>query len=118
MVWSLILLPLGMAALVFAVPSNRWRPWLVPLVCLGHLAVVVVALQESPPLYLPPTLGGDTEGGGHWLVLDPLAKIFLALTSVLFLSCTFYTAGYLTSPPTPPRSGEGSQSTPFPLREG
>jgi hydrogenase-4 component F len=99
MVWSLILLPLGMAALVFAVPSNRWRPWLVPLVCLGHLALVVVALQESPPLYLHPTLGGDTEGGGHWLVLDPLAKIFLALTSVLFLSCTFYTAGYLTKEP-------------------
>jgi hydrogenase-4 component F len=32
-------------------------------------------------------------------VLDPLAKIFLALTSVLFLSCTFYTAGYLTKEP-------------------
>jgi hydrogenase-4 component F len=85
MVWSLILFPLGMAALVFAVPSNRWRPWLVPLACLGHLSLVVLALQE--PFQI---------SQGHWLVLDPLARVFLALISLLFLLCTFYTAGYLT----------------------
>src|SRR6516225_11643057 len=85
MVWSLILFPLGMAAVVFAVPSNRWRPWLVPLACLGHLALVVVALQQ-------PSLTSR----GHWLVLDPLGKVFLGLISLLFLLCTFYTAGYLS----------------------
>jgi len=85
MIWSLILVPLGMAAVVFAVPSNRWRPWLLPLACLGHLALVLVAFQQ--PSLTP---------RGHWLVLDPLGKIFLGLISLLFFLCTFYTAGYLT----------------------
>ncbi len=85
MVWNLILFPLGMAAVVFAVPSNRWRPWLLPLASLGQLALVVLALQV--PFVAP---------RGHWLVLDPLGKILLALITLLFLLCTFYTAGYLT----------------------
>jgi hydrogenase-4 component F len=85
MIWSLILIPLGMAAAVFASPSNRWRPWLLPLACLFHLALVVVACQQ-------PSLTSR----GHWLVLDPLAKVFLGLISLLFLLCTSYTAGYLT----------------------
>jgi hydrogenase-4 component F len=77
-----------MAAVVFAVPSNRWRPWLLPLACLGHLALVVVAFQQ-PPL----------TSREHWLVLDPLAKVFLGLVSSLFLLCTVYTAGYLSKGP-------------------
>jgi hydrogenase-4 component F len=91
MVWNLIIFPLGMAAVVFAVPSNRWRPWLLPLASLGQLALVVVALQlggTGVTPVIPPR--------GHWLVLDPLGKILLALITLLFLMCTFYTAGYLT----------------------
>ena len=30
MIYSLILFPLAMAAAAFALPSNRWRPWLLP----------------------------------------------------------------------------------------
>ena len=41
MIYLLILFPLVMAAVTFAVPSNRWRPWLLPLGALGHLALVV-----------------------------------------------------------------------------
>jgi hydrogenase-4 component F len=84
MIWSLILVPFGMAAVVFVMPSNRWRPWLIPLTCLGHLALVLVAFEQ--PSFTP---------RGHWLVLDPLGKIFLGLINVLFLLCTLYTAGYL-----------------------
>ena len=88
MIWSLIVIPLGMAAAIFAVPSNRYRPWLLPLACLAHLALVIIAFQQPS---LP--------AGEHWLVLDPLGKVFLGLISLLFLLCTFYTAGYLSKEP-------------------
>ena len=39
MVYWLILFPLAMAAATYALPSNRWRPWLLPLGGLGHLGV-------------------------------------------------------------------------------
>ena len=35
---------LAMAAATFAAPSNRWRPWLLPLGGLVHLGLVVAAL--------------------------------------------------------------------------
>src|SRR5438132_3224810 len=80
----LILFPLIMAGVVFALPSNRVRPWLVPLVSLGHLALVIVALGR-------PTLSSR----GEWLVLDPLGKVLLGFTSFLFLICTSYAAAYV-----------------------
>ena len=46
MVYLLILFPLVMAAVTFAVPSNRWRPWLLPVGALGHLGLVVAAIFQ------------------------------------------------------------------------
>jgi hypothetical protein len=40
MEYLLILLPLGMAGVAFAIPSNRVRPWSLPLGGLAHLALV------------------------------------------------------------------------------
>lgn len=85
MIVLLILFPLLMAATAFAVPSDRWRPWLLPPASLGHFVLVLVALADPPA----PALGG-------WLVLDPLGKVFLVFVSALFLLCNSYTAGYLT----------------------
>ena len=84
MTLALILVPLVAAALVFAVPANRWRPWLMPVASLGHSILVVFALQGPPVRAL-----------GGWLVLDPLGKIFLGFVSVLFFICSIYTARYL-----------------------
>ena len=42
MIYLLILFPLVMAAATFALPSDRWRPWLLPVGALGHLALVVL----------------------------------------------------------------------------
>src|SRR5947209_3656692 len=80
----LILFPLVMAGLVFALPSNRVRPWLVPLASLAHLVLVVVALGR-------PAISSR----GEWLVLDPLGKVLLCFTSFLFLICTVYGAAYV-----------------------
>ena len=85
MVLLVIALPLVAAAVAVLVPSDRWRPWLMPVVCLGHWVLVVVALQGPPATAL-----------GNWLVLDPLGKVFLASVSTLFFLCSIYTARYLT----------------------
>ena len=91
MALALILLPLAAAGVVAAVPSNRWRPWLMPAASLGHSALVAFALVGGEPV--------QSEEG--WLVLDPLGKVFLALVSVLFLVCSVYTAQPSTKTPDP-----------------
>jgi hydrogenase-4 component F len=88
MVYLLILFPLIMAAATFALPSNRWRPWLLPLGALGHLALVGVAISQSSD-------GAVVGGLGDWLLLDALGKVILGFVSVLFLLCSFYAPGYL-----------------------
>jgi len=81
---ALILWPCLAAAVVYAIPSNRWRPALLPLASLGHLALTWRALGEPRVAAL-----------GDWLLLDPLGKVVLAFISVLFLLCSLYAPGYL-----------------------
>lgn len=85
---SLVILPLVWAAIAFAVPSNRWRPWVLPAGALLHLVLTFQALQE-------PSL----RGFDGWLNLDPLGKIFLGLVSVLFFLCACYAPAYLALRP-------------------
>lgn len=80
----LILLPVLMAALAAAVPSNRWRPWLLPITALVHLAATVDVL-------LWPQHGA----GIAYLVLDPPGRVVLLQISVLFTLCSVYAVGYL-----------------------
>jgi hydrogenase-4 component F len=88
MIYLPILFPLLMAALTFAVPWNRWRPWLLPLGGLGHLGLVAAALFASGD-------GATLSGLGGWLLLDPLGKVILVFLSVLFFLCSLYAPGYL-----------------------
>lgn len=84
MAFAMILFPLAMAAMAAAVPSNRLRPWLLPLTAVVFSAAAVLVL-------MCPALARTTE----WLVLDPPGRIVLLVVSVLFLFCSFYTVGYL-----------------------
>jgi hydrogenase-4 component F len=88
---ALILVPLVLAAAALAVPSNRGRPWLLPLATLQHLLLTASALW-GPPVAVP----------GRWLVLDPLGKVVLGLVSVLFFLCACYAPGYLALRPDKP----------------
>src|SRR5262249_5131782 len=88
MVYWLILFPLAMAAATYALPSNRWRPWLLPLGGLGHLGLVVAAVRKSE-------VGTSVTGLGGWLLLDSLGEIVLGLLAVLFFLCSLYVPGYL-----------------------
>src|SRR5208283_1806204 len=84
MAWLLILVPLLFSAAAAAAPSNRWRPWLVPLGGLAHLVLVMLALSVDP-----------VTAFRGWLVLDALGKLVLGFVSVLFFLCSLYAPGYL-----------------------
>src|SRR5437762_4027839 len=78
-----------MAAGTFAMPSSRWRPWLLPLGAAGHLGLVLTAICQ-------PEDGAAVSGLGGWLLLDALGKVVLGFLSVLFFLCALYLPGYLS----------------------
>ena len=88
MIYWLILIPLIMSAVAFIMPSNRWRPWLLPLGAFAHFGLVVMMIFLS---------GDESELSGWegWLRLDALAKVVLGFLSILFLLCSLYAPGYL-----------------------
>jgi hydrogenase-4 component F len=84
MAFAFIFFPILMAGLALALPSNRFRPWLLPLAASIHSAMTVLALATPEWQYT-----------SAWLVLDPLGKIILLVVSGLFLFCSIYAVGYL-----------------------
>ena len=89
MAYLLITFPLVMSAVMFAVPSNRWRPWLLPVGALGHLSLVMRAI-------FPPDGALPVSGWEGWLLLDPLGKVVLGFISVLFFLVSLYAPTYLS----------------------
>ena len=84
MVELLVCFPIAWGFVAFVVPSNKWRPMMLPLGGSVHLVMTAIALQ-----------GPEQRGLYGWLNLDPLGKIFLGLVSVLFFLCACYAPGYL-----------------------
>ncbi len=93
MAFVLLLFPLVMAAVVFAIPSGRWRPRVLLLAGLVHLALVVDAV------FLAAEPVKELEG---FLYLDELGKVVLCFQSVLFFICAWYTPAYLDLRPDRP----------------
>ncbi|RNC72621.1 MAG: hydrogenase [Desulfuromonadales bacterium] len=84
MLSGLILIPLLGALAAWFIPSERGRPWVLPVVGIVHLAMTVEVLLV-PPAPSP----------GRWLQLDPLGTLVLLSVSLLFLACAVYAVGYL-----------------------
>ncbi len=80
----LILFPLAMAGLALSIPSNRWRPLVLPATALVHSICTVLSL-------IHPEWGSPSP----WLVLDPVGALILVSVSTLFLFSSFYAVGYL-----------------------
>jgi hydrogenase-4 component F len=91
MLYSLVLFPLVMAALAYAVPSRRWRPWLLPLGALVHLALTTLFVF---PAIIPEFAFSTSELDG-WLQLDAPAKVVLGFLSLFFFLCMLYAPSYL-----------------------
>ena len=88
MLFALVLIPLAFAGVAFAVPSQRWRPWLLPLGGGAHLGLYLAALRQS-----------NLSALDGWLVLDPLGRLVLGLISVLFLLSSLYAPAWLALRP-------------------
>lgn len=78
MIAALLLFPLALAALSLPIRSHGVRSWLLPLGGGVHLALT---------LLIP-------SGGGAWLAVDPLGRLVLTVTSLLFFCCSLYAVGY------------------------
>jgi len=89
---ALILLPLLLAVAAFITPSERTRPWMVPVGAVVELALVVLLLRQP----------GDPAAFGGWVVLDKLGRIMLPLVCILFTACAFYVPAYLRLRPERP----------------
>src|SRR5216683_1487332 len=88
MLFALVLVPLVFAGVAFAVPSQRWRPWILPLGGSAHFVLYLAALRES-----------NLSALDGWLVLDPLGRLVLGLISVLFLLSSLYAPAWLALRP-------------------
>ena len=84
MVYVQVAFPLFLAIVAMLVPSNRYRPWLLPTAGVVHAVTTLLVL-------IWPGWCNQNE----WLVLDPIGKIVLINVSVLYLLCSFYAIGYL-----------------------
>jgi hydrogenase-4 component F len=80
----LVLLPILGAATALAIPSNRYRPWILPLTGFTHLLAVIYTMG------LP-----EVEMFSQTLKLDPVGRVFLPYISVLFFISSCYAPTYL-----------------------
>jgi hydrogenase-4 component F len=80
----IILVPIAAAGIAYAVPSDRFRPWVLPAAAAAQLVLAARAIGLTPI--------SAAEG---WLVLDPLGAPILLCVSVLFLCVALYAPGYL-----------------------
>jgi hydrogenase-4 component F len=79
-----IFIPLLLAVLAAGIPSNRLRPWLLPVAGAAHFALTLFTLARP-----------GLKATAAWLVLDPPGALVLLVVSTLFLFCSVYAVGYL-----------------------
>jgi hydrogenase-4 component F len=81
--YAIFFIPFAAAVAAYVLPSDRFRPWILPVVGWGHLSCVLIALNVPP----------ETVHG--WFFLDPIGKLVLLVVGVLFFVCFLYAPAYL-----------------------
>ncbi|BDG02570.1 complex I subunit 5 family protein [Anaeromyxobacter oryzae] len=84
----LVLVPLALAAVAFALPAGRRRPRVLLAGAIVHAAGVAALWVLRPA----PALGG-------WLAVDAAGLLALTTASAVFLVCAVYVQGYLAAHP-------------------
>ncbi|MBU0484476.1 MAG: hydrogenase [Proteobacteria bacterium] len=86
----IIILPLLAAAIAALLPSERWRPWLLPAAAIPHLFLVWrIITQPAAPT-----------DAAAMLALDALGSLILLVVSLLFTISSIYALGYFKTHPT------------------
>ncbi len=80
----LLVIPFGGVLLALSLPSNRFRPWLLPICGTLHLVLTFLIIQAGP-----------LSAANGWLGVDALSRLILLIISLLFCGCSFYALGYL-----------------------
>lgn len=95
MYFLLILWPLAIAGAALAWPTDRGRPWLLPVGGVVELALSwwAAARVASGPV---------AAAAGGWLQLDAPGAVVLGLLGVLFCVCSLYAPAYLAMRPDRP----------------
>jgi hydrogenase-4 component F len=83
--YAIILLPVFGALVAALLPTDRFRPWLVPATATPHLGLVIYALGHRPPLITNGMLG-----------LDALGALILLVVSLVFVANSIYALGYFS----------------------
>jgi hydrogenase-4 component F len=81
---ALIAVPFLVAVAAFLWPSERTRPWLLPVAGVIH-AALSLWLLIAPPALVP----------GAWFGFDAVTRAVLPMVSLLFLVCSIYGVAYL-----------------------
>ncbi|MFA6900887.1 MAG: proton-conducting transporter membrane subunit [Desulfurivibrionaceae bacterium] len=87
MIVALLLLPLCCGLAAFCLPSDRFRPLLLPVCGLAHLVLTFFVIQGGQGASLPMA--------GNWIAVDPFSRLILLIVSLLFCGCSIYALGYL-----------------------
>ncbi len=84
MLWGLFLIPFVSAILALIIRNDKLRHLILAFAAVAHFILTTSAWFISPkPLF------------SGWLELDSTGRLFLSVTSVLFLAAAFYAIGYL-----------------------
>ncbi|HKA16162.1 MAG TPA: proton-conducting transporter membrane subunit [Myxococcota bacterium] len=79
-----VALPLAFALAALAIPSERVRPWLIPIAALCQVPLLAALASSARPA-----------DQNRWLGLDPLGTLLLAYLTVFFVCCACYAPAYL-----------------------
>ena len=87
----LLLAPAVAAVLAAVIPSERFRPWILPILGVIHAVGSFLAIAGRHT----PLVGSDSMSTSLWLRLDATGAVVLLALSVLFLLVACYAPGYL-----------------------
>ena len=98
MIASLMLLPVVAAILVFFIKRQSWSKRILVSTSVIHLTLVLVSWNKPSPAIF-----------NGWFAIDKVGLLFLTIVSILFLTASIYSLGYLVRS-TEPRAGKSDSA--------
>jgi hydrogenase-4 component F len=86
MIWALLLIPFAAAISSLLIRPDSLRRIILVVAACCHTAVMTASWIKPGQSIL-----------NGWFIIDPIAQLFLSITSVLFLMASFYAVGYLAA---------------------